>query len=194
MALVLWSGGCDSTLVLWRLLQEQKPSDPPTRTLAINHPQFGGNMNQKEPRKRILANLKEKGFRIAHQEINIESPSRPRLMIGGSQGCLQPLIWLPLGILALETGEDLHMGYIRGDDIWHYRNRLFETFDQLANIAYRTGKLCIPLEWVGKHKVLAELKPTGLLRYAWWCEQSRLKRQGCPCGRCPSCITHKLAI
>jgi len=54
MSLVLWSGGCDSTLVLWDLLQKQSPNDPPIHTLSIDHFAVCAGKEQASARSQIL--------------------------------------------------------------------------------------------------------------------------------------------
>ena len=61
MSLVLWSGGCDSTLILHRLAKKASKENP-VRALTVEHNRVGALNEQRAARRKILAWMKRKGF------------------------------------------------------------------------------------------------------------------------------------
>ena len=184
MTLILWSGGCDSTLVLWDLLQEQDKCSEPINTISISHPQVWAINEQLRARKEILKHLRGKGYRINDSEVQIIHDGFNQIKAGGAQ---QAALWLSMGVVYLGPNEDLYVGYVRGDDFWHYRQDYDWGFTYLRHLSNRTGKWIAPLEWVKKHEVIERLKKADLYRLVWWCEDPKNHK---PCGKCPSCVMH----
>ena len=177
--LLLWSGGCDSTLLLLRYLKEGKK----IRTLAVNHDQVSSAPYEKKARREIKKKLRERGFKFRHQEISIRG--RERGVQGGNGGLSQPGIWLFAAIGNLNDKETLLTAYIREDDIWHYRQWYVDAFQNLLVIAGKTSELQFPMEWDTKPEIIAELKKEKLLSLTWYCEAPT--KSGRRCGRCGSC-------
>ena len=198
MSLVVWSGGCDSTLVLYDLLKEQSehPENdllrPPVRAISINHCQVGAETQQKKARQRILERLRKKGFTILHTEVDIKNDGG--FAVTGCGGLIQPAFWLPTAIPYLKEDEDLYLGYIAGDDIWHYRSDIFYVFEYMSRMTHRKGKLQFPLEWTKKYEVINRLKKARLLSLIYSCENPKSKDTMRTCGRCNSCLRHTLAL
>jgi 7-cyano-7-deazaguanine synthase in queuosine biosynthesis len=190
MTLIAWSGGCDSTLVLWQTLQEQTLSSPSVRTIAVNHPYFNmpaSNAREKKQRQVILKTLRKKGYRIDHQEVEIKADGFPKR----KGGLGQPPLWLVFSVLYATPDEPMAFGYIRGDDIWHYRQYFKEAWDNLSIIVgHRKSELLFPLEWLDKADVIDELREAKLLSLVWYCADRGDK----PCGKCSSCVTHQLGL
>lgn len=179
MALVVWSGGCDSTLILNDLLVAGRDD---VRTVAINHKQVGNNPESKAARQKIIKHFAKKKITWEHEEVEIDT-------YGGHQngGTIQPCIWLLNATCNLKANEDLYMGYIRGDDVWHYMEQVRSIFNNIQYMTHKTGRLQLPLEWERKKDIKKRLNQTGLLNLVWWCE-SPVK--GKPCNKCCSCKVH----
>lgn len=187
MALVLWSGGCDSTLVLYDLAREAS-AEKPVRALSIEHDGVGAEKEQRRARARVLSRMKRDGLPVKHTTVKI-TLNGPFFTI--PSGTSQPLIWLPSAILFLDEKEDLYTGYIREDDIWHYRSQLYNLFGVMQAFRGHSGDLILPLEWEPKRSVIARLKNTKLADLVWWCEEPKA---GKPCGRCHECERHDSAL
>ena len=196
MSLVLWSGGCDSTLVLWDLLQKQSRNDPPIRTLSIDHFAVWAGKEQAAAREKIMAVLRKQGYRVENETVTIRcgdmlcvpvrtEGSNTRLRIP------QAAIWIGQAVMHLNPDEDMYVGYIRGDDVWHHVREWRWAFQYMAYIVGRTGKLIAPLEWDTKADVIEMLKKAGLFKYCWTCSDPR---EGKQCGRCKECRTQALAL
>ena len=212
MSLVCWSGGADSTLVLYDLLREQekekkrsrrertdglerkllnkeKPSDvTDVRAISVRHTQVGASAEQFQARARIREILRRRGLRFKHVEISF-------LHKGGfqvkQQGFAQAMFWLGITLPYLRSGENLYLGYISGDRIWSYWAHLRRVFDSgtsmlgLANVDLET-----PLYHARKAQVLHRLRRARLIRATWTCEDAKKVRA---CRRCLHCKTRALA-
>jgi 7-cyano-7-deazaguanine synthase in queuosine biosynthesis len=195
MSLICWSGGHDSTLALLQLARKAS-SDNPVKALAIVHPQILAAEENRAARKAILAWMKAQGYFVIYQEVQIKHkkgyewndsriPHAKRVITcENNHGAMQPQIWISTASLYLDKDEDLHMGYIRGDDVWHYREWVCDLFYNLKTLMYKTGSLQFPLEWTEKYEVIDQLKACGLLDLCWTCE-TPIKGQ--PCGGCSPC-------
>ncbi len=204
MALVLWSGGVDSTFLLYDLLTASnnrrgegeyvKLTESETvRTISINHPQITMSEMGAMARKKLVDKLKKKhGFKGFAQTEIIISQTGPEANRNHDDGVIQPVIWLAHAVQYLDTSEDCYIAYIRGDDVWHYRNYLYQAFDSLQALLGKTGKLMMPLEWVKKSEIINRLESLKLLKHTWYCELPTKDEK--PCGQCASCQTHKLAL
>jgi len=188
MALCLWSGGCDSTLLLHDLAaSEVLKEDTIIRAVSITHPQIVNSTVASMVRLQILAELFKRGLKISYHEININNKD---IECEQGSGAPQTVIWMSSVIPYLQETEDLYMGFIRSDDIWHFREYLGLAFLNLQILRGNRGGLKLPLEWWSKADVIQRLKKLGLYEMCWTCENP-VKHQGTnkPCGKCRPCRT-----
>ena len=188
--LIAWSGGCDSTLLLHSLLQKQhyqlksenksyQEFHEQVRTFSVTHAQMDAQKEQALARKKIRSELKERGLKFEHIEIDIRQEGNAN---GGSK---QSVVWLAMVIPYLYDKEDFYLAYVKEDDIWHFRSYLYDSFNNLQTLAGHEGKLQLPWEWKKKEEVVKELSSIGLLKHVWWCAEP--KKFGQRCGKCISC-------
>lgn len=192
--MLLWSGGLDSTALLLRLCKSDGTQGNPVRTLSIMHNMVVASAAESMMRHKIVAKLKRRGYHIKPTEVRIDGATGYN---GKHLG--QPVIWLPLGVNALDQKEDLYLAYVRGDDIWHYKGELVHAFNYLMAICGKDGALRYPLEWENKTDLAKELRDEHLLSMVWYCETPEPARsltdfKHRPCGSCRSCLRHKEAI
>lgn len=188
MSLVCWSGGCDSTLVLLRLLKESS-AEKPVRTISFSlPPQLVQGDQQLMTRTRLFNKFKAAGFHQNHSEIRLETEGQVWI---ACNTCPQPPLWLAFAVPHLKAEEDLYVGWVRHDDIWHKLALVHGAFTHLQGIVENSGKLICPLEWETKEKVLQELKNEGYLDDCWWCENPKGFHQ---CGECHPCLRHAKAL
>lgn len=190
--MILWSGGCDST---WLLFEEaaKLPKGQPLRVLSVNHQNV--RCSRIAARRKKIADFLWRSFWVPleHIEVTVSATGGQPEFEGG---LAQPQMWLAASVSYLKQDEDLMLGYIRGDDIWHYRSELLAAFASLQALGWKTGKLLFPLEWSSKMdvlKYLANVERGGrdLLSLCWYCE---MRTSGEPCGDCPACRTHRMAM
>lgn len=188
MALVLWSGGCDSTMALLALLKDS-PMER-IRTLSIRHPQFGAAREKLKARDELQKAMRGYyGYEFDRIELTIDHKGGE---IQGLAGGQQPVTWLTLGSLYAHPTENVHAGYIRGDSFWMASHTQQEAFRQHQEVQGKTGQLVLPGESWTRADVLLQLKAWRLLDLCWWCE-SPAKARGrktTQCGRCDPCLNH----
>jgi len=185
--LILWSGGCDSTLLLFDSLVSGKD----VRTIAVNHDQVLACPYEKRARRRLIKEFRARGYKFPHCEMTIKAAQRGITLGDGAHGLAQPNIWLFAGTGYLNDGEELAVAYIRGDDIWHYMEWYKYAFTYLLAINMKSCDLVFPLEWMDKGEIVTKLKLEGLFEHVWYCELPR--KDGRRCGKCASCKRMKNA-
>ena len=194
--LVLWSGGCDSTLMLHDLAKNSTEYYP-IRTISVIHPQIFAMKEQRAARKKVLKWMKKHGHHIFHQEVEIKH-SGEKVLCDGSAGAYagdgisQYAIWMLSAVNYLLAEEDLYLGYIQGDDIWGYRYQIEESFRLLLQIMGKKGEIKFPLDRKSKPEIIESLKSRGLYSLTWHCETPN--RKGQRCGTCHPCIKHDVSI
>jgi len=197
MSLLMWSGGCDSTLVL----AEHIKTGMPIRTVGVTHNNIHSSHHLRKVRERIMAWYGSVNW--PHSEIEVGHGDRYDVdAYPCREGLSHPGVWLSIACQYLEKDEDLILAYIRGDDVWHYIGWLHHAFDGLQGVSKKTGKLLFPAEWTSKAEVIADIKKfPGLYDLVWWCEDPQTtiptKKKGVktePCGRCHPCRTHAAAL
>lgn len=218
MALVLWSGGLDSTLVALHLGRRYRDNDPPDkhglRLLAINHKQVRGNEESQRARERLLVEFKKDDIKYQYVQVNVGTKDNSAFDAGSHPGGLvQPLVWLATAVPYLILGEDLYLGYIRSDCVRASLADFYGCFEHLIGMSACKSKLQLPL--VDSHEkvdIMREL-PQSIAKLCWWCEtpmvdsdmfvkakdkkrplmKLSVKGNGKPCGNCMSCKTHYTA-
>ena len=194
--LLVWSGGCDSTLLLHDLVKDSTENNP-VKTIAIIHPQVAAMKEQRSARKMVLKWMKKNGHHIHHQEVEVKHTGElircngSNGVAAGNGGISQYTMWMFTALNYLDAEEDLYMGYIHGDDIWWYRHEIWESFRHLLYIMGKKGELKFPLGHMKKSKIIESLKERGLYNLIWYCETPN---KGKRCGRCEPCIKHDVSI
>ena len=189
--LISWSAGLDSTYLLLCELFSDHYTPKLVRTISINSVQILPSKKEKEQRK-IIKNILKKSYNktFESQEVNI-SETKPGGIPNPSEGLSQPSMWISLATLYLNLDEDLYIGYVRGDDFWHYRNCAVKAFKSQQKLLGKKGKLLFPLEWEIKARMIAHLKKNfkDIYDQITYCEEFEKE----PCGVCASCKRHLLA-
>lgn len=180
-ALVCWSGGCDSTLVLYELGTAARAWEP-VRAVSFTHPQVPAADEQRRARAAILKEMRSRGLAIQHAEVTLQH--KGDFDAPGGNGSIQPVLWLSLALPYLRKEDDLYLGYVSEDNVWHYREWLYGAFANFKVFDHHEGSLRLPLEWVKKDEVHEKLRKLGLLRLCWTCEDPK---KGKTCGKCGPC-------
>lgn len=189
MALVVWSGGCDSTLVLHDVAKEQGGA----RALSVRHFQVLAAEESAAARGKLLARFKKMGLNIEHSTVKVDQEDSWVQGYHCDGGLAQPILWLSMAVSYLTEDEDLYFGYHKGDDFWTFSFPFADAFRALQKVRGGKGKLRYPLEHLHKADILKRLQALGLYRDCWYCETPR-RKPGKRCGKCRPCITHRTAL
>ena len=194
--LVLFSGGCDSTLVLYTRAMEilkTNQSYNMVKALSINHDQVPSQTQQQNARKKIKEEFIKRELPIEWLEVSISQKSG--YGVEGT-GLTQPLIWLPTAALYLRTGDNLYTGYHEGDHYWtrsHDAEIAMQSF--LKVMDKKDVKIIHQLEYTDKASIIRQLKDRGLYELCWYCETPKsTPLYDEPCGDCTPCRTHRTAL
>lgn len=186
MALVLWSGGCDSTLVLLNLLKEHRAENKGwVTTVSFNHDNIAASKESRAARRSLQAWFKKERYLHLHSEVTISHSGYREVEKG--DGLSQPAIWLTHALNYLKVEEDLYAGYIQSDDFWHRFDGFEMATKGLFQMIGKKGKVYFPLQWFSKAEVIKDLEKAKILNLCWYCESPK---SGKPCGNCPPCRTH----
>ena len=191
--LVSWSGGCDSTLLLYHACRKFGTPDEPIRALSITADQVTTEKHENAAREKLLKEFKKRGLHVEHEQVHISLKKGPGMRGGGLP---QALMWL-YGTQFLREDAWFALGYIKGDDWLYHRDDFAEVFKRLQSIGGRTGNLWTPLIWTEKRAVIRELEELELLTLTTWCDRLSRKskaKNAEPCGECASCRTHDTAV
>lgn len=199
MALVCWSGGLDSTLVLYDLAVRYRDDKTPPdahglRAVSVVHHQVSCQKQARRARNAIRRAMRKENLAFRHAAVRWRASGE----FSGHQaegGLAQPGLWLAVAQSYLLDDEDLYLGYVKGDDVWHHFSELKQAFAGMQGLAGKTGRLLTPLEWDRKADVIARIRRAKLYRHCWYCEGSNWRGDEPkePCGVCVPCRTHRAA-
>ncbi len=186
MAVVLFSGGCDSTLVLYNILKEKELvtaiSVNHCQVPAINQNKHSRELFKKEMEKRELTNC-------SYCEVDINNSCG---CVQDINGLSQPIIWAIVAMLYIRNGETIYFGYHAGDDFWSHKTEFENVINNACAICGKEVKIEYPLQYMTKAQIIQKLKQRGLYDFCWYCEYPTSESK--PCGNCQPCRTHRTAL
>lgn len=197
-AVVLWSGGVDSTYIIWRFLETMEIGGVKYDKIKVMqvdwHNQAGveGNRYARDSIKKVL-NTKYRDTIdslvtfVEEHTITFTDP-----LVGG--GLMQPPLWLLIGLYCVNLTDDLIFGYVKTDCFWHKANDFNMASFHIQKIMGKEDVILrYPLEWMQKHEIISEMKKgfSELYEACWYCEFGNHTRG--PCKKCESCTTHQMA-
>lgn len=189
LPLVLWSGGFDSTCLVIDLLH--------LNDIDILYVTLGNNDVQQRREKIAINKLK-----CLITDANLEYNIRNEYTFG--YGTLpvtktifaQPSLWIHAAtfIAAPDIHSKVVIGYVKNDDIWHYKHELNETYNLMNVLTCHDTEpvpLEFPYEWVTKNGIRNDLKANfiyykQIMNCVSYCESGDKDY----CGECSSCKRH----
>lgn len=190
--LILFSGGLDSTYLLYETL---KTSD--ADILYVKGPQGKDKIDaEMKARDRILTyleNCDELKFRVRRSHV-VDGNKDPAA--DHAFGQIGP--WFMGGMDTYETSRhsEVQIAYVSTDGITSQLSTILHAWESLA-AAYKLGlvPLKFPLQLYGKYDILLRI-PYDLYMRTWVCElpvaEVDYGINVTECGRCPACITRKV--
>jgi 7-cyano-7-deazaguanine synthase in queuosine biosynthesis len=195
---ILWSGGLDSTYLLYNALKEGN-------TVTAFYINIMNNKNKTKMEKNAINNLKIeleklnlKNFRVVFPfSINVEN-------VNESLEFQQVPIWIFALTQILNGGlshksynfDEIQIGYVSNDDALSIIDEISKVYNSLvklfSNSSIKKAKLTFPLKRIKKDRIIQEL-PESLLYEVVWCESPTIYPSGLfrTCENCSPCKTYK---
>ena len=191
--LVVWSGGCDSTLLLYNLLSviSQKGSNRVVNTISFKSNQLGIGKpeNEENARKKFKQFCKKEGLNLGENRV-IDISNIP-ILTGNSERCPQVPMWLYNILATCADNSLIFTGYIRGDDFFTVNifNSWFKAQQGLSELyGKRDCRFVFPLLYNNKLDVITRLKELKLYNMTTYCEEPKGDLSNC--GECEACKKH----
>lgn len=186
--IVVWSGGADSTLLLFELAVKYGAKHNPVFAYSFVKENVAQAPFDKQARKKLKKVFKEMGLNIKYAEV--KESLRGRIPWQYTNGLPQCMMWLGGLAPILMCNAYIHLGYIREDDFWHANYTARQAFYKLGALVDSKAEMETPYEYERKADILRKLKHYGLLDLIRYCEDDKEE----PCGKCPSCKKHHHAL
>ena len=193
---VLWSGGCDSSLLLYELLDAYGCN----RVVAVSYkyPWLDKEKYETERlhREAFKAKLKLRGEKFAninHTEFNISTKTVSGNNIDTAPGGTpQAIAWILSIPLYAPSGYTIYTGAIKGDDLPLFIHEYSEIFSNIAKVLKRDINLRTPYLYLNKSQIIQKLIEYDLYEETWFCEEPKDVNK--PCYKCTPCSTHISAL
>lgn len=198
--ILLYSGGTDSSLILYELL-ERFPNHP-IYTVSLNPPFLDKMKYESElkTRRAFIKYLLKEGYPIRHQEISIQHQIIPEMEPYDDQilnvspgGCPQAVYWLSTLLIYLKSGDRLYYGLLGVDDNSWCASYYIEGMKYfLKTLDRKNISLHVPLIYRSKDYVIQKLFEYDIYDYTWHCETPY--EENVPCLECKPCMDHLKAL
>ena len=186
---VVWSGGMDSTLILYDLVQ--KGID--VETIVFETDVFGYKKREYEDHARLEV-MKYLKKQIPIKKIKLDfGASR---VLGYNGGLFQQPAMISLTSVFGDDNTVYYFGYHKGDDFFTYQYHLLTAADHLLKtLGNKNIKFSFPLQHATKSDIVTSLQAKGLDKICHFCEYPEHDYTGQGfCGNCTPCKTYKDAL
>jgi 7-cyano-7-deazaguanine synthase in queuosine biosynthesis len=188
--IVFWSGGYDSTLLVWK--EAQRAKDDRTEVVSTWSLRWDRLDEKKMESERLCREAftefvkSELKVTIVNKSIDFKHEINP-----GGDGSMQAALFVPLCAYLAPEDSTILFGFHKGDDYW----QTWHTFDYvrryIAESMHKEVSFEFPLQGMKKYVVIQEIRRLGLERFCWTCETpDGVMRE---CGNCIPCRNKKVA-
>jgi 7-cyano-7-deazaguanine synthase in queuosine biosynthesis len=190
---VIWSGGLDSTYLLYKVAEQFGTYDRPIQTIYLDHFQLDKkSICEKKARDELLILLRNKGLHIETNTITISATENMHHNQRG--GSSQSYMWISSVLPYMKYNGVLHMGIVLGDTSIEYLHLLQDLVIVSNKIMRFEIQLSSPLLYMSKLDILSnwyEVCDRDIYKAIWYCELPIVETA---CGNCNSCVTHQSAL
>lgn len=185
LPLILWSGGLDSTYLVWDHVSNGRSVDVMYINLHNNVESCKREIAARDQIKKLLEQFKEGRIR---NDIIVDMPS---MDVADEVQMSQALVWMFAYHLNFDTLKHSHaeLAYVRGDDFWHISNSIAEAHKHLLRCfrGEEQFRIKYPMEWMDKTTIYKDFNQNEfsrqLLQYVVWCEREESSND-CDCASC----------
>lgn len=193
----MWSGGTDSTLLLYELLDAYGSDNVIAITLIFPWLRKEKVDNERSHRESFKAAMKLRGKKYSdftHVEFNItinvlSEKNKARLSNRG--GLAQTSSWLLSIPLYIDNGSYVYEGNNRNDDLNLHIDDYIKAFEGSTNLIGKDITLREPYIYLYKHEILEKLIMYDIYDYTWYCE---IPNGVNICNSCNPCKLHYLSL
>jgi len=184
LPLILWSGGLDSTSLVWDHLSHGRSVDVAYITLSNNDGKAAREIKARTSMKRVFKEYPNARIR---NDIEFKIPTIHTTGISSIQSYLW--LWALNLIVNPDAHTHIELGYIRGDDFWHIGSKVIQLHSDIRDTFASDSdavSLKFPLEWTTKTSIYDKYQTEfgrKLLKHVTWCE-SHKKSKECECNPC----------
>lgn len=190
--LILFSGGLDSTYLLWKALQEG-----PVDVISVTANQWPKKAAAEEAAREAILNVAERltdrcvgyNLHVDYRELFSKHFVAPAFA--------QPIQWIYGALQEVNPARHsvLEIGYVAGDQILSELHNIRQAWLSLQAFSKKGPEVPIefPLRFVTKMDIVEDM-PVELLELVWYCESPKtqaglLNVATVPCGHCMACYT-----
>lgn len=206
--IVVYSGGCDSTLVLYKVCERAKKLGKRVYVLCIDSEECATSAEhymEERARDIFIEYMRKRGVEIRKFQFNA-SLNVPHDYVYESDngGNPQATIWLSaITYLSGYTlrGWNVYMGYVSGDCTIRSISDINNAFYYITEVNLGNSiRIVLPLQFRAKTWILEELHKHNIYNFTWYCENPHdgiirnWEKSFKPCNECHSCRTHIMAL
>ena len=200
---VCWSGGCDSTYLLHRLIADKASKGE--RVLAVSI-----KCQNQTPAKYAAESLARGNLWAELQKLHAFSDKDDEKIkwteietsyYGDNKGLSLAYIWLTSVLPMVEDGGSLYIGYIMGDHALRCTTEMRWAASYLSVILGKSVEVRFPfVQWHAEKKDVLRSIPPALLELCTWCEEDYKDRAPCrlrPNDKarwCRPCLCHDVGL
>lgn len=192
---IFWSGGNDSTLLLYELLNRF----PQENIIAISYqfPWLTEHKMESENnfREKFKNLMYTKGFtKWRHTTFRTDITNSKLTGVDSviPKALYQPIAWLLAAPILIESNSIVYLGTNKNDDLTLYMNDLENLFKLIANIMKKNMILSQPYQYLSKTDIIKKILEYDLYDYTWHCELP--VKMNIPCYKCKPCKDYISAI
>ena len=173
---VLWSGGVDSTYLIWRLLKEG-------HKVKAGYINLVGNGEQTKRELEAISKI-----RPFFEKWNFEYIGEPidfSVKCGNNDWCLSyPPLFLMLPYIIPQDVDEVAIGYVMNDDAISFLDEIKAIYNSMQGLCRsELPKLIFPITQIKKHDIWYGI-PEEIRCYVTWCENHHGEPNK---DNCPSC-------
>lgn len=195
---VMWSGGCDSTLLLYEVIETYGIEN--VVAVSYNYPWLLNNKSKSEDvhRDAFKAKLKATNKTYATKPINhLEFKIDMKCVSGEFQdiygaGLPQAVAWLLSVPICAKDDSYIYTGALKSDDLTLQLDAYHDMFSGISRTLNRKIYLREPYLYLTKANVIEKLIRYGIYDATWFCEMPCDIND--PCCQCVPCKTHIAAL